>query len=54
MTSKRKFLLQVLVSVVVGVALLELSTHSAYSTQLIVPFLKKFHPDLVIHSLMFV
>jgi phospho-N-acetylmuramoyl-pentapeptide-transferase len=32
--------------------LLELSTHSAYSTQLIVPFLKKFHPDLVIHSLL--
>jgi phospho-N-acetylmuramoyl-pentapeptide-transferase len=52
LTSKRKFLLQVLVSMVVGVGLLELSTHSAYSTQLIVPFLKKFHPDLVIHSLM--
>ena len=52
LTSKRKFLLQVLVSVVVGVGLLELSTHSAYSTQLIVPFVKKFHPDLVIHSLM--
>jgi len=51
LTSKRKFLLQVLVSVVVGVGLLERSTHSAYSTQLIVPFLKKFHPDLVIHSL---
>jgi len=51
LTSKRKFLLQVLVSMVVGVGLLELSTHSAYSTQLIVPFLKKFHPDLVIHSL---
>jgi phospho-N-acetylmuramoyl-pentapeptide-transferase len=52
LTSKRKLLLQVLVSMVVGVGLLELSTHSAYSTQLIVPFLKKFHPDLVIHSLM--
>ncbi len=51
LTSKRKFLLQVLVSMIVGVGLLELSTHSAYSTQLIVPFLKKFHPDLVIHSL---
>jgi phospho-N-acetylmuramoyl-pentapeptide-transferase len=51
LTSKRKFLLQVLVSMMVGVGLLELSTHSAYSTQLIVPFFKKFHPDLVIHSL---
>ncbi|HEU0369415.1 MAG TPA: phospho-N-acetylmuramoyl-pentapeptide-transferase [Candidatus Acidoferrum sp.] len=52
LTSKRKFLLQVLVSTGVGVALLGLSTHSAYSTQLIVPFIKKFHPDLVIHSLL--
>jgi phospho-N-acetylmuramoyl-pentapeptide-transferase len=52
LTSKRKFLLQVLVSMMVGVGLLELSTHSAYSTQLIVPFLKKFHPDLVIHALL--
>ena len=52
LTSKRKFLLQVLVSMMVGVGLLALSTHSAYSTQLIVPFLKKFHPDLVIHSLL--
>jgi phospho-N-acetylmuramoyl-pentapeptide-transferase len=52
LTSKRKFLLQVLVSTIVGVALLGLSTHSAYSTQLIVPFIKKFHPDLVIHSLL--
>ena len=52
LTSKRKFLLQILVSMVVGIGLLELSTHSAYSTQLIVPFLKKFHPDLVIHSLL--
>jgi len=51
LTSKRKFLLQVLVATIVGVVLLELSTHSAYSTQLIMPFLKKFHPDLVIHSL---
>jgi phospho-N-acetylmuramoyl-pentapeptide-transferase len=51
LTSKRKFLLQVMVSMIVGIGLLELSTHSAYSTQLIVPFFKKFHPDLVIHSL---
>ena len=51
LTSKRKFLLQVLVSLVAGVGLLALSTHSAYSTQLMVPFLKKFHPELVIHSL---
>jgi phospho-N-acetylmuramoyl-pentapeptide-transferase len=52
LTGKRKFLLQVLVSMVVGVGLLELSTHSAYSTKLMVPFLKKFQPELVIHSLL--
>jgi phospho-N-acetylmuramoyl-pentapeptide-transferase len=28
-----------------------LSTHSQYSTQLIVPFLKRFRPDLVFHGL---
>jgi len=52
LTSKRKFLLQVLVSMIAGIGLLVLSTHSAYSTQLIVPFLKRFHPDLVVHSLL--
>ncbi len=52
LTGKRKLMLQLLVSSVVGIALLALSTHSAYSTQLIVPFLKRFRPDLVIHSLM--
>ena len=44
LTGKKKIALQI------GV-LLVLSTHSAYSTQLIVPFFKRFHPDLVIHSL---
>jgi phospho-N-acetylmuramoyl-pentapeptide-transferase len=43
--------LQFSVSFAVGVTLLILSTHSAYSTQLIVPFLKRFRPDLVFHSL---
>jgi len=32
-----------------SVTLLVLSTHSAYSTQLIIPFLKRFRPDLVFH-----
>ena len=52
LSGKRKFTLQILVSSVVGISLLALSTHSAYSTQLIVPFLKRFRPDLVIHSLL--
>jgi phospho-N-acetylmuramoyl-pentapeptide-transferase len=51
LTGKRKFSLQVLVSLIVGTALLVLTTHSAYSTQLVMPFFKRFHPDLVIHSL---
>lgn len=51
LTAMRKLIWQFSVSSVVGIALLVLSTHSAYSTQLIVPFLKRFRPDLVIHSL---
>jgi phospho-N-acetylmuramoyl-pentapeptide-transferase len=52
LTGKRKITLQVAVSSVVGIVLLVLATHSAYSTQLIVPFLKRFRPDLVIHGLL--
>ena len=52
LTGKRKLTLQFGVSLVAGITLLVLSTHSAYSTQLIVPFLKRFRPDLVIHGLM--
>jgi phospho-N-acetylmuramoyl-pentapeptide-transferase len=54
LTARRKLLLQVGVSTAVGIVLLRLATHSAYSTQLIVPFFKRFHPDLVIHSLLLV
>ena len=52
LTAKKKIYFQVLVSVVVGISLLVLVTHYAYSTQLMIPFLKRLHPDLVIHSLM--
>jgi phospho-N-acetylmuramoyl-pentapeptide-transferase len=52
LSSKRKFSLQILVSFIVGVVLLVLATYSAYSTQLVFPFLKRFHPDLVIHRLL--
>lgn len=51
LTARKKIALQIAVSTFVGVVLLVLSTHSAYSTQLIVPFFKRFRPDLVIHSL---
>jgi phospho-N-acetylmuramoyl-pentapeptide-transferase len=52
LTAKKKIYFQVLVSLVVGISLLVLVTHYAYSTQLMIPFLKRLHPDLVFHSLM--
>src|ERR1700751_1916893 len=51
-TGKKKIVLQAAVSTFVGIVRLILAPHSAYSTQLIVPFFKRFHPDLVIHSLL--
>jgi phospho-N-acetylmuramoyl-pentapeptide-transferase len=52
LTSRKKFSLQILVSFIVGTGLLALATRSAYSTELVFPFLKKVRPDLVIHSLL--
>jgi phospho-N-acetylmuramoyl-pentapeptide-transferase len=49
---RAKFLLQVLTCVAVGIVLLSLQSHGAYSTQLSVPFFKRLHPDLVISSLL--
>jgi phospho-N-acetylmuramoyl-pentapeptide-transferase len=54
LTGAKKITLQIAVSTFVGVVLLVLSSYSAYSTQLIVPFFKRFRPDLVIHSLLHV
>jgi len=39
-------------SMAVAVTLLTLTVSGTYSTQLSVPFLKNFHPELVIHSLL--
>jgi phospho-N-acetylmuramoyl-pentapeptide-transferase len=52
LTAKKKIYFQVLVSLIVGISLLVLVTRYAYSTQLMIPFLKRLHPDLVFHSLM--
>jgi phospho-N-acetylmuramoyl-pentapeptide-transferase len=52
LTAKKKIYFQTFVSLIVGVVLLVLATHSAYSTEFVFPFLKRFHPDLVIHSLL--
>jgi phospho-N-acetylmuramoyl-pentapeptide-transferase len=53
LTGKRKFFLQTLASCVVAVTLLSLTGNGTYSTPLSVPFFKNFHPDLVIHALLF-
>ncbi|HKV63785.1 MAG TPA: phospho-N-acetylmuramoyl-pentapeptide-transferase [Candidatus Acidoferrum sp.] len=50
LTAKKKIYFQTFVSLVVGVVLLVLATYSAYSTQFVFPFLKRFHPDLVVHT----
>ncbi len=52
LTARSKLFLQVLVSFGTGVVLLLMTVYGVYSTQLIVPFLKKLHLDLVIHSLL--
>jgi phospho-N-acetylmuramoyl-pentapeptide-transferase len=52
LSMRQKLGLQVLVSLAAGVALIALMVRGAYSTQLVVPFFKKFHPDLVVHSLL--
>jgi phospho-N-acetylmuramoyl-pentapeptide-transferase len=52
LTGRHKFSLQVVASCAIAVTLLSLTVTGIYSTQLSVPFLKNFHPDLVIHSLL--
>jgi phospho-N-acetylmuramoyl-pentapeptide-transferase len=51
LTSKAKFGLQVLISVLIAVTLIAMQTRGLYSTKLMVPFAKQFRPDLVIESL---
>src|SRR6202040_1937674 len=52
LTPRAKFGYQVLTCFVVGIVLLSLQEHGAYSTQLSVPFFKRLHPNLVIDSLL--
>jgi phospho-N-acetylmuramoyl-pentapeptide-transferase len=47
-----KFGYQVLTSLAAGVVLIALLNRGVYSTQLVMPFFKNFHPDLVVHSLL--
>ena len=50
LSGRSKLGLQILVSLAAGVALLLMMVYGVYSTELIVPFFKRFHPDLVITS----
>jgi len=51
LTARAKLGLQMLASAMVGMALLVMQRDGMYSTRLVVPFAKRFHPDLVISSM---
>jgi len=51
LTGRTKLMLQILASVVIAVLLVLLQAKGEYSTHLIVPFFKRFRPDLVISPL---
>jgi phospho-N-acetylmuramoyl-pentapeptide-transferase len=52
LTARAKLGLQILTSILIAVALIAMQTRGLYSTKLVVPFLKQFHPDLVIDRLL--
>ena len=47
LTGRQKLMLQFIASAAVAVALVRLQTRGMYSTRLVVPFVKRFRPDLV-------
>jgi phospho-N-acetylmuramoyl-pentapeptide-transferase len=51
LSGRMKLVLQTLTALGAGVALIYLKSAGQYSTELIVPFFKRIHPDLVIQSL---
>lgn len=51
LTGRSKLLLQFLVSIIIATVLVMLQAAGQYSTRLIVPFFKRFHPDLAITAL---
>ena len=52
LTARAKLGLQFLVAFLISVSLIAMQTHGMYSTKLVVPFAKHFHPDLVLESLL--
>jgi phospho-N-acetylmuramoyl-pentapeptide-transferase len=51
LTARAKFGLQIATGIVIASMLIAMQTYNLYSTRLIVPFFKQFHPDLVVESL---
>lgn len=52
LTARAKLGYQVAVSVLIAMALIAMQDRGLYSTKLVVPFFKQFHPDLVIDRLL--
>src|SRR6266404_859881 len=52
LTARHKLLLEVIAALLVGVILLAMNARGLYSTNINVPFLKNFQPDLLIHPLL--
>ncbi len=52
LTGRSKLMLQILTAVIVAVVLILFQAQGDYSTHLVVPFFKKFRPDLVFSGLM--
>ncbi len=52
LTARQKLFLQGLLAVGIASALVGFHAEGEYSTQLVVPFFKQYHPDLAIHSLL--
>ena len=51
LTARAKFALQIATGIVIASMLIAMQTFGMYSTKLIVPFFKQFHPDLVVGTL---
>ncbi len=51
LTARAKMGFQILVSVAIATALVAMQAQGSYSTHLMVPFVKRFRPDLAIHAL---
>ncbi len=51
LTGRAKIGLQIAASILIAVMLITMQTYGMYSTKLIVPFFKQFHPDLVVQNL---